>query len=506
MLKRARSLLILICCLVLVALAGLAESDKHFTMAGFDGEESRHNWETNGFFSRMEERTGIDFTFEEYTDASKWQAAKENMFQTGQMPDVLFKAELTTEEMIRYTDSGQLIDLLPLLQENAPNLWALLSENPEWLQAVTLPNGKVGALPTLTTLPAQNAMWINRRWLDELKLDMPTDAESLRQVLLAFGDKDPNKNGKKDEIPLAFLGAWDLKFLSHAFGLSANDYNIFVDDQGTIRYAPLESNYRDFITWLREMYRDKLLDQNGFYTVDTLRGTSDKDEAVTYGVFFGPNPMTLYTYIQAEQYVLLPPLSFGGKQVYRDLCGGEVVRGTFAITSACEDPATLLLWVDFLYTEEGAVRAMVGEKDKDYEVDAEGHWQWVGGVENLSSEQLYDNSVYDTGNMPWLFPVDFYGKYQEASVRRIHSDLQSLQSYIVKPFPEYSLTEEQRAYVLPLQDELGRYVDECLAQFVLGQREISEESFAAFEAGLKERGAQEMTAFWQGVYDEMIKE
>ena len=43
---------------------------------------------------------------------------------------------------------------------------------------------------------------IRKDWLDKLGLEMPHDPESLYQVLKAFRDRDPNGNGKKDEIPM----------------------------------------------------------------------------------------------------------------------------------------------------------------------------------------------------------------------------------------------------------------------------------------------------------------
>ena len=126
-----RFLCLALCVLLLPVAAATAETT--FSMAGYDGEDSNHDWKTNQFFARMQERTGISFTFQEYKSSSDWQKAKEQMFATGELPDVLFKASLTSEELIRYTDSGQLIDLKPLLEENAPHLWTLLTENPDWM-------------------------------------------------------------------------------------------------------------------------------------------------------------------------------------------------------------------------------------------------------------------------------------------------------------------------------------------------------------------------------------
>ena len=65
------------------------------TMAGFDGENSNHSWSSNEFFTRMEARTGLAFTtLNEYTSREEWQTAKDTVFSTGELPDVLFKAAL----------------------------------------------------------------------------------------------------------------------------------------------------------------------------------------------------------------------------------------------------------------------------------------------------------------------------------------------------------------------------------------------------------------------------
>ncbi len=482
-----------------------AAEDASFSMAGFDGDSSNHDWTANEFFVRMEERTGVSFTFAQYTDYDKWQAAKAAMLADGgELPDVLFKAALTTEDQLAFAQSGKLIDLKPLLEEHAPHLWALLQSNPEWLAAVTLPDGKIVALPELTDVPPQNAMWINKKWLETLKLETPTDAASLRAVLEAFLTGDPNQNGKADEIPLSFLGTWDLKFLSHAFGFVMNDYNLYVDESGKVVYAPATDAFAEMLGYLRGLYADGLLDAQGFYTADSLRAVTDTDAAVTYGLFFGPNPMNLLPYKQSEEYAVLLPLTYDGKQTYRDL-GGEATTGAFAITSACEDPAKLLEWVDVLYTEEGAIEAMAGKEGVNYALDEDGRWEYVSEDATISSETLYSLSVYDSGSMPWRFPTTFYNQYAADSIRRISDEVQALRALSAQPFPDSFrfASAEQSAKARQLQSELGVYVDESMGRFILGQQELTEETLAAFRQGLAERGMDEMVAFWQEIYDSL---
>ena len=495
-----RRVLGMLLAMMLVFLPALSLAQTTFTMAGFDGEDSIRSWEGNGFFTRMEAYKGISFTFQRYNKATEWQAAKDAMFaEGGELPDVLFKASLTTTELIRYTESGQLIDLLPLLEEHAPNLWALLQANPDWLEAITLPNGKVGALPGIQELAPHNAMWINKSWLDKLGLEVPTDMESLRKALIAFRDRDPNDNGKQDEIPMLFLGPWELKFFSHAWGVAANDYNIYLDEEGVVHYWPQEDSFFEMIKTLRDLFAEELLDPNGFVTADSMRRVTETDKPITYGAFFAPTPVSLLPYSSAtENYVVMGPFEYEGKKVYRELAGG-ITRGTFAITSSCEHPEVLLDWVDYLYTEEGAIRAMVGEENVNYAFREDGTWDWVGGAESLGVEGLSQLTVYDSGDMPWLFPLAFNNLYYESNVGRMNNELLAFQQYTVKPFPTYTLTDEENATVGQLQMELGKYVDETLARMVLGEMEITDETIEAFHEGLNERGVADMIAFWQEI-------
>jgi putative aldouronate transport system substrate-binding protein len=203
--------------------------------------------------------------------------------------------------------------------------------------------------------------------------------------LEAFKTQDPNHNGKADEIPFAFLGPWDLKFLAHAFGLTANDYNVYVDASGKVGFMPGEEKYREFVAWLTELYGGKLLDQSGFITADTMRTVTDENAPATYGMIMGPTPGSFLPVSQRKQFVLLPPLSYNGTQVYRDFVG-PIGRGAFAITSACQDPATLLQWVDFLYTEEGGRLAFAGLENTEYAINADnGTWRLLGSPEEVSA-------------------------------------------------------------------------------------------------------------------------
>ncbi|MBQ9264813.1 MAG: hypothetical protein IJ189_11495 [Clostridia bacterium] len=479
----------------------MAEGTKNaYVMAGFDDTNLRQ-WESNRFFIRMEELTGVSFSFRQYTDLAAWKSYKASLTKDGELPDVLFKAMLTPSECIDLKEKGVLIDLKPYLEKYAPHIWAILQEQKDALEAVTLPDGSIVALPYLNAVPAQNYIWINQQWLDYLRLDMPTTAEELVNVLTAFQTRDPNRNGKKDEIPLGFLGPFDLKFLAHAFGLICNDYNIF-EQNGQVKFMPLEENYRLFVTWCRDLYQAGLLDSNGFSTADSLRRVTDKNATPMYGAIMTTVPGNLFQVTWAEQYTVVPPLTYEGKQVYRDFFG-SVQRGTFAITSACASPETLLQWVDFLYTEEGAILSTAGQENIDYLVDGDGSWRLVEAAQSNSSAFIASELMDGGAAMPGITPSEFILRFNgQTDAYRANMEKQiELKSLCVRPFPYVSLTTAQEAEVTRMQNQLGAYVDVQLARWVLGEETISDASFEQFKNTLEEKGLSAFLAFWQDVLD-----
>ena len=495
---------LLIVCLCLPAFAAAEGTPAlTFTLAGFDNSQYRE-WAENKFFARMEEKTGVHFDVTQYKDEASWTQAKAAMKAGAEdLPDVLFKARLTGDECIRLRESGVLIDLKPYLEACCPNLWAIMQEKPEVLSAVTLPDGSVAALPFISDPSMQNYIWVNQEWLTNLRLDMPANAQEFADMLTAFKTRDPNRNGRADEIPLGFLGPFDLKFLAHAFGLIANDYNVFVQD-GQVRFMPLEENFRPFIAWCRDLRDAGLLDKNGFSITDDMRTVTDSNAKATYGAIITPMAADVFKVSWAENYAIMPPLSYNGQQVYRDF-SGSALRGTFAVTSHCSDPETVLRWVDELYALDGAILAGIGMRDVDYLVDGDGTWRYLDAVQS-NFDTFRGTTLIEGGSaeQPGISTGEFERLMSgNAMVTNILNQQRDFHQYVRMPFPYYTLTKEQSDTVAPLQKELGYYVDMQIARWVLGEEEISDESFAAFEEKLNELGLNEFLSFWQDVLNRM---
>lgn len=479
-------------------LAGM--DNAQFGASGWLGGATYRSWVDNLFFSRMETLTGIGFELKQYTDPEEWAQAKAAMKAGAEMPDVLFKAALSSAECMEMRERGALVDLLPLLEANCPNLWAILEENPDFLRALTLPDGSVPALPYIYVTPIQNCMWVNTAWLDTLKLKEPTTAEELVKVLTAFRDRDPNGNGQKDEIPFGFLGAFDLKYLAHAFGMYANDYNIYVKND-KVCFMPLDEDFRTFVTWLRDLYVEGLIDKNGFTTMDAMRVVNDSNTKPTYGIIMATQAAAVFNTSWAMEYMPMTPLTFDGSTVYRATVG-NLLRGTFAVTTACDAPEKMLQWVDSLYGEEGAKLAYIGLENIDYLVDGDGTWRYNESVANDSLFSL-NTLITGGGTLPGTALDDFQMNYNDDSLRKITEKLRKVYSVSVMPFPYCHLTRTQQEEITKLQNGIGYCVDMQISRWVLGEQEITDETVNAFEQTLYDLGLKDFIGIWQGIYDNL---
>ena len=486
--------------LVIVMLFSTACADStqkapDYLMEGYDGGVNSRVWETNLFFRRMQENTGISFELRQYSDKDRWKERKEELIKGQDLPDVLFKAELDSNEVRDLYGNGYIIDLKPYLETYAPDLWKLLQQHPEWEKAITMADGSIPALPAINTLQNNDAMWINTSWLRRLKLEMPTTADELTEVLRRFKTEDPNGNFKQDEIPLAFLGMWELRFLGHAFGIIDNDYYVSEKD-GIVTSSLTSDQNRSFLTWLNQLWTEGLLDQKGFITTDTLRQVTDENAAITYGMIMTSTPLTILPQTALEQYTMMDPLVYEGKQVYRDLTG-DLVRGTFAITSACKEPEKLVSWVNILYTEEGRRLAFYGAEGEDYLWNEDGMWEWTAPLQTVADEVLPTHTISEGGTAPGYEDGIFQTQYRDEATRETVKALKNLKQYSVIPYPPVTLDAETEKRVAEIQNDLSRYAERTMARFVTGDIELTDENWEQFCSTVNEKGLQEMIDIWQ---------
>lgn len=476
-----------------LALCLPAASAQAMTATGLETESVARAWETNAFFPRMEALTGVHVEAHGVDETAAYQALLDDMLN-GQIPaDVLFKAGLTRAQERALLDAGAIIDLAPLIEENMPHLSALLDAHPDWREIITLEDGRIASLPQLTEEPRQVAVWINTAWLDKVGVSMPASVEELTQALIAMSDRDANDNGQWDEIPADLVGVYEMRWLLPYFGIVADDYNLARDAQGRLAFAPEMPGYRDFVATLRDWYEQELLPKTAFTDVHSagLLTEEDDDRETVSGLIVTVAPYTNVPSASVTDYVPLLMPGPDGRVRWRDLLGG-VWTGAFAVTSACEDPAEALRWVDALYGEEGALLAYAGVRGEDYEVNADGWWYFMTDAARTVDQIRAESIIYTGETAPGIVPVGFLHEVDSAADRHVLDGSKQVLAVAERVTQPYALDAQAQARADELALTIGGEVDRGIARFVTGELELNDENWDAFLALLRDAGSGEL--------------
>jgi putative aldouronate transport system substrate-binding protein len=313
----------------------------------------------------MEKKTGIHVEWIEIPEASFRERI--NLLLAGNdLPDV-FMTGPTDSDIVRYGPTGTLIPMDNLIDKYAPLITGLFTQKPEIKKYVTAPDGHVYILPRYQELAFRNNytdMFINKIWLDKLGLAIPTTYDELYTVLKAFKERDPNGNGKRDELPMSWCSNWDFTSLFGSLGAydTVNADHVVVNNR-KVSFTANTPEYRDALVYFNKLYSEGLIDPEVFTQDSKQFYAKGVEKDALFGVFFDYIDENAVGYDRARSdYVMLPPLKGpGGKQVWNiNVHGGYLSRENFSITSKMKNPEVAIRWADLCYDRDISPQLCLG--------------------------------------------------------------------------------------------------------------------------------------------------
>ena len=448
--KRILSLLLALAMLLALCACGApsAASDE----PNFDTEQTSFDilggqsalspgYDENTVLNEMQENAGIEITWETMSDSLSEQV---NIRIAGnQLPDAFIGVGFSNYDLATYGSDGTFIDLTPYItEEYMPNLTAILEEHPEIRSAITMADGKIYGLPaaeqmgtsgigaeedySIYTIP-QFSM-INKAWLDELGLEVPTTLDELHDALQAFKENDMSHtyygNDEGTTIPMSTgfdQWCWGQNIFYAGFGFTnwPNDIinDLVLQPDGTVNFVCDDEAYRDALTYFHDWYAEGLMDVEMFSQTDTQLIAKCQQGYVGVSTWW---------YIEelmgeyADDYVFLPILTgpdgtdYEGTSNVTVRTGGGTNSGNLSITSACESPVNLLRFFDQWYTGENVMQLQYGPIGVYFtEQDETGKWLSITDEQaqaefGMSAGELKGtNEVYG----PKLILSDYYNDY-----------------------------------------------------------------------------------------------
>jgi putative aldouronate transport system substrate-binding protein len=426
---------------------------------------------------------------------------------------------------MRNGPAGIYLPLNDLIEQHAPHIQMAFDELP-WLEQVqTAPDGNMyGIAQVNDDLHGKygNKTWINRVWLEDLGIEMPTTTDEFADALRAFRTQDPNGNGLQDEIP--YSGNVNNSpipgNLVNAFIPVNTAMNGLYLDDGVVELAYMQPEYRDALAYHNMLYSEGLIDPAAF------------TQTAEQHVQLGENPGAQLLGASEGLFWVRFSINGGSSGRYRDydlvppLIGPDGVQGTsfrlykvekdrFVMTSANAYPEVTIKWVDYLYSEVGGYTISYGP-------EGEGWVRPPAGALGLNGEPaLFERLADQPGNTNWGFgnaPRFMPSRIRLGEVRaegeaywaapklmtRLTGEVQDKYVGNEPPddtiMPPLYLSEDQTSEVRLTETEIVNYIKEMSVRFVIGELDL-ERDWSNYIAELERLGVERWLSVYQEAYD-----
>ncbi len=472
--------------------------------------------DTKIMYPILEEQTNVkvDLLLFPYEIAKE---KKNILINSGNYPDVIGGWIMSQDEIL--TDGmqeGLYIPVDELINKYAPTMQNILKIKGV-KQTMTLPDGHMYTIPYVIKEPLVPFLpWINEKWLEAVGMQMPTTTDEFREVLRAFKTKDPNGNGKADEIPFtADKNNLSLGLLAGWWGTSVPQSSPanFAMVNGNLEFTATSDAYKESIKYLAGLYAEGLIDPE-IFTQDNSQWKAKGVQGL-YGCSIAYGPGDYHEGLKPGEltdYVALPVLKAPGvdKPVFRrGSYGSTVFKNQLAITDKAKNPATIIRYFDNVFDTDNSIQIQAGLFGKRLEKLGEGDYRYLD--ENKLTEEereKYGWANMFTQSLPKFIPLEIVIKPAEGIPET--PDVKIAADALYEPFlddmpAKVWVAPEDAKRITVLQTDINNYIDQKRAEWVSNQADVEAE-WDTYKAQLDKLGLQELITIRQKAQNSAPKE
>ena len=379
------------------------------------------NYNEIGCYKEIEKATGIHIDFQQPSTA---QAGEQFnlLIASGKYPDIIEAPGGWSGYPggpAKALKDGFIIRLNDLIDKYAPNFKKVLTDHPDWRKQIVTDEGDIYCFPFLRGDPyllVFSGPTVRKDWLDKLGLQPPTTVDEWHDMLVAFKTKDPNGNGKADEIPYnpwysegtrGARSAWYRGFLFGAYGILMEWYQ----EKGVVKFGGLEPAFKDALKTLVQWYKEGLIDP------DYVSSDQKSIDAKITGNLLGATSMNTGGGIGKYMPLMTtnnpkadlapapyPTLKKGDKQLYgqRDF-DYPGAAGCAAISTACKRVTEAVKWLDYGYSDAGHMLFNFGVEGTSYKM--------VNGYPTYTDAVMKDPKLPLASTMSYYIRAHYNGPF-----------------------------------------------------------------------------------------------
>ena len=485
--------------------------DEPVTLTGWGilATSATNTFNENAALLRLEEITGVHIEWESVTEdgAAEKRALK---LASGNLPDIFFRCNMTNDEVSQLAQTGQIIPLDDLIEEHAPNIKAMFENIPGTEGAFRSEDGHIYSLLQVRIPSITNHMVINTRWLENVGLEVPTTLEEFYDVLVAFKEQDANGNGDpNDEIPLSVMGLhwiWRLMTCFEVFGTNNDGFFVY-PGTSEVKSSYNQEGLKEGLKFFHKLYEEGLLDPE-FLVQDTstynAKGTADTIGVLgVAGAFVNVGNELHFDYQGLAPF----PDSNGNRIAFANEIASN---NAFCITSNCEYPEAAIRWVDYLYSEDGAILVWGGVEGESYEWIDEDTWDWILPEGVGITEWRHNNTIQGGVGYPSLHPDFWESKFWSHQNDEIEASLDGPQfrqpqtDCAVTLYPALKMNADTAEEIAFIMTDISAYVTSMISDYITGVQDI-DATWDEYIATLDAMGIADAVAIYQELYDNYVE-
>lgn len=533
--RRVATLAVLMTMLPLAACSSGANAGKSDsgTLTIFAPQDAGVDYKTNTFTKLISEKFKVNLQFETTTyDAGPAAEKRQISLASGDYPDVYLLVswvdQFSQAELLKFARQGVVVPLNDLIAKYAPNIQKAFNDTPAFKAMATAPDGKIYGLPQWNDCfhcSYSSKLWMNSAWLKKLGLKQPATTEDLRAVLTAFKTKDPNGNGKADEIPLSGNTAETLlTYFMNAFLYDPHVGEAYPStlalNNGQVQLQAGQDKWREGLKYIASLYAEGLIDKGAFtQNYDALKAKGDHADAVIVGAATTQHPGNLLTLGQKDgrdkDYDAVPPLKGPDGTSYAAYNLPSTPGASFVITNKASEQEQIaaIKIADHLFTDEGHLLGEFGKQGVNWDKPASGD---VALDEKLTPlfKVLPADPDKPARNNAWgaLTQYNSNKEFRGAQVqpadgfeRRL---FEATKLYAGKepkdqiyPYWNVWISADVAAEHATLRTNIENYVSQSSLEFVTGRKNINDDgAWAAYLKGLDDLGLKRYLEIEQKAY------
>ncbi|UUZ84763.1 extracellular solute-binding protein [Paenibacillus sp. P26] len=447
------------------------------------------------------EKTNVYFKWLKAPNDDKDYIEKFNLtLAGGDLPDLM---EAAPDLLNKGGENGAFEPLNKLIDQYMPNFKKILDKNPQILKDIKSDDGNIYFFPQISAVKTINLLIVRQDWLDKVGMKAPTTTDELYEVLKAFKEKDPNGNGKKDEIP--FTTRNKLKGLLafvEPFGVSFEED--FYVENGQVKYTYTNPKLKDALAFAAKLYREGLIDKE--YITNDQKVWESRFTNQVSGITFDSFPRIEYLeklVAKAEPKVNMigiTPLKGPSGDAYTK-SQQTLIKNGFAISSKSKYKAELAKMHDWFYSEEGRLAMNFGKLGETYTMENNQPKYTDLIMKDPNKSPLI--KMFELGHREFAYQWDI--RYENAMVTpKIEKIRDSITPFIKDKYPvALSFKQAERDVLNSKFAEITTYKDEMVNKFIMGAEPL--DKFDDYVKNIEKIGLDSVLKIEQASYERYMK-